>query len=434
MNSEILSILPIVLTLLGLLLVSCLLVATEISLIKLRFSHFDAAFIEKLRAKKSIAPFFEKGDMIKVIRFGLLGSILGSGITTILIVSALYGLKGEGQIQPLYLSILAFFIILGVFYVFGELVPRGLGLRYPVTVLEIASLPVLLASIVLAPVIKLLEWLSGRILWCFRANTGESLESLDIEAQIEQLGVGELDSNLVVEKLLRNSLLLRQLVVSDVLLPRHQVRIFDLEKSVSENLDIARRTGHTRFPLCESDLDQCIGLIHIKDLFRYPGDVLQVNLRQMKREILHLSPEESLEKALQKLLGNKMHMALVVNEFRGAEGILTLERILEQLVGDIQDEFDAEEANIRMLPNNEYIVLGLTPTHEMEEAFDIRFDNQEVSTFGGLITSELGRIPLKGESLFLQGLEVVITQVDEKRIIKTRVRLIGSVGVDDKSI
>jgi magnesium and cobalt transporter len=114
-------------------------------------------------------------------------------------------------------------------------------------------------------------------------------------------------------------------------------------------------------------------------------------------------------------------MALVVDEFRGAEGIVTLERLLELLVGDIRDEFDQEEDNIRRMPNGEYSVSGLAPAYEVERALEVEFADREVSTFGGQITAFLGRIPAQGERLKLDGLDVVVTEVDERRVIRARV-------------
>jgi Mg2+/Co2+ transporter CorC len=124
-------------------------------------------------------------------------------------------------------------------------------------------------------------------------------------------------------------------------------------------------------------------------------------------------------------------MALAVDEFRGAEGIITLERILELLVGDIRDEFDVEEDNIVELPDGEFSVSGLTRVYEVEQALDVEISNDDVSTFGGLITSELGRIPTQGEQLELEGLAVTVTEVDERRVIRTKVKALPRTDAEE---
>jgi len=217
---------------------------------------------------------------------------------------------------------------------------------------------------------------------------------------------------------------MRELVVADVLLPRNQVKYFDLNQPLQENLKMAKESGHTRFPLCFGDLDRCIGLIHIKDLFRFTGDLSRLDLRRLKRNMIRIDSEEPLETALTKLLSHRMHMALVIDEFRGTEGVLTLERILEQLVGEIRDEFDAEEEVLIKadLESDEAVVSGLTPLHEIEAAFEVELDTEEVSTIGGLVTSQLGRIPETGERIQLGSLDVEITGVDETRVVEVRIR------------
>jgi CBS domain containing-hemolysin-like protein len=224
--------------------------------------------------------------------------------------------------------------------------------------------------------------------------------------------------------ILKNAVMMRELVVSDVLLPRNQVKFFDLNIPLKDNLDMAKEMGHTRFPLCYGDLDRCIGLIHIKDIFRHKGGLDGLDLRHLKRNMIRIDSEEPLESALTKFLSHRMHMALVIDEFRGTEGVLTLERILEQLVGEIRDEFDAdEEVLIRSdEKSDETVVSGLTPLHEIEANFGVEIETEEVSTIGGLVTSELGRIPESGEKLTLFGLQIEITQSDETRIIEVRVR------------
>lgn len=409
------------------LLLNAILVACEFSLIKIRFSHFNTELRDRVEEHGRMGPLMLSGDRtIRVIRLGLTGCLFLYILFAFPLLRDMFGLLGIsvlGSATPLA-AVLAFLIALVLHQLVGELIPRGLGLAYPLESLRIGS-----------PVISLLAWTSRPIRWVVFTldrlfwklaghDTVPDLDSLDLETQVELLRKESPEMSTVAQLILKNTLVLRELVVADVLLPRNQVKYFDLNLPLRENLAMARESGHTRFPLCYGDLDRCLGLVHIKDLFRHPGDVDALDLRRIKRNMIRIDSEEPLESALTKLLSHRMHMALVLDEFRGTEGLLTLERILEQLVGEIRDEFDAdEEVLIREDVNtDEAVVSGLTPLHEVEAKYGLEFDEEDVSTIGGLITSELGRIPELQEKLTVQGLEIDITEVDETRVIEVRIR------------
>jgi len=409
------------------LILNALLVACEFSLIKVRFSHFNTELRDRVESHRRLAPLIESGDRtIRVIRMGLTACLLLYALLLfplfeslcIRLEWALYGTSTPVS------AALAFVGALTLHQLVGELFPRALGLAYPLQSLRLG-----------APLIQVLGWLTRpirllvlnliRFIWrLWRNEDLPDLDSLDLETQIELLRKEDPEMSMVAQLILKNTMLMRELEVADVLLPRNQVKYFDLNLPVAENLRMAKETGHTRFPLCYGDLDHCLGLIHIKDIFRYSGDVAKMDLRRIKRNMIRIESEEPLESALTKLLSHRMHMALVIDEFRGTEGVLTLERILEQLVGEIRDEFDAEEeALIRPdLTKDEAVVSGLTPLHELESIFGVDLENEDVSTIGGLITSELGRIPEVGEILVLADLQVEVTGVDDTRILQVRIR------------
>ena len=251
------------------------------------------------------------------------------------------------------------------------------------------------------------------------SHDGGILDSFDTEVQLRALAKEDYELKPLMRQILRNGLRMSALEVSDVLLPRNHVQFFNLQEPVEENLKNAKESGHTRFPLCDGDLDHCVGLIHIKDIFQKHEAGSQLDLRRMRRNISSISVEIPIDEALQRLLRRKMHMALVVDEFGGTVGVVTLESILEELVGDIQDEFDREEKMINPTGQNRYRVSGLTAIHECEEYWQVSLENNDVSTFGGLLTYEMGRIPDRGEQVdLLNGrLKVWIDEVDEKRVI-----------------
>lgn len=406
---------------------NALLVACEFSLIKIRFSHFNTELHERVAANRMVGPLVESADRtIRVIRMGLTACLIIYALFFYPLMVAVIGSTGwlVNDATRLAAGAISFVLALGLHQLFGELFPRGLGLAYPIQSLRIGAPVIIVLGWVTRP-LRLFILFIVRFLWrIWRRETVPDLDSLELETQIELLRKESPRMSMVAQLILKNTLLIRELVVSDVLLPRNQVKYFDLNLPVQENLAMARESGHTRFPLCYGDLDRCLGLIHIKDLFCYQGDLKTMDLRRLKRSMIRIDSEEPLESALTKLLSHRVHMALVIDEFRGTEGVLTLERILEQLVGEIRDEFDVdEEVLIKAdVGSDEAVVSGLTPLHEIESIFGVELDTDEVSTIGGLVTSELGRIPEAGEILQIQNLQIEVTGVDETRVLEVLIR------------
>lgn len=409
---------------LSLLLLNGLLVACEFSLIKLRLSQFDEETHKGIRSGWGVAKLLDKVDLtIRTVRFGIILCTIGYAVILCpLLYAWLSGLQFLGWAVPSVLAAIGSLLLaVSLHYVVGELVPRNLAVTYPQRSLLFSAFPVQMVGLIARPVSRPLRLLSQIVLKFFGAKVESELEALGFEEQLRALDQNA-NEPLVYPKILRNSLQLRNIKVQDILLPRNQVQYINLEDDNQSNIKLVEESGHTRFPLCEGDLDNCIGLIHIKDIFRSPVDVRKFNFRDLKRDIIRFDLQQPLDEVLQELLLEKTHMALVTDEFGGTDGVITLELIIEQLVGDIQDEFDIEEELIRKVTEREYRVSGLTPVRELEEAIEVEIERKDdVTTFGGLITSELGRIPEVRETLVLSDLKITITEVDDTRVIPTRV-------------
>ncbi len=302
--------------------------------------------------------------------------------------------------------------------------PRILALKAsPAVWRKVFWIPVLIRWLTL-PVrwlVKLKEWKMRRLL-----GVGKQTSNGDeLQAEIEALGDGSGDDpSSGIRQIVDNTLQLRTLSGQDILLPRNQVEVLDLNDSLEKNLARAKQSGHTRFPLCDGDLDHCVGIVHVKDVFREMAEGKEVKLAGIKRDFATFSPEDPLIVILQEMLRGRLHMALVRDEFGGAIGVLTLEDALEEVVGEIKDEFDAsEEDSIRKQADGSFVVSGLAPIHEVEEVIGTHCANEEVSTFGGWITMALGRIPQRNEKFLLDNLDVMIEEADETRVIAASVKL-----------
>jgi CBS domain containing-hemolysin-like protein len=217
------------------------------------------------------------------------------------------------------------------------------------------------------------------------------------------------------KQILLNTLDLRERVVRDIMTPRGEVVYLDVEEDFETNIKKAIDSRHTRFPLCRGHLDNTIGLIHIKELVPLMRDP-HPDLMRIKRELVPVPEMMSLEQLLTLFLTKHAHLAVVVDEFGGTVGIVTLENVLEELVGDIQDEFDTEKEEFRKINENEFVVDGALGLYELRDAFGLELDSADVSTIGGYVTHLLGHLPKQGEQVKIDDYLVTVSQADSRRV------------------
>jgi magnesium and cobalt exporter, CNNM family len=221
-----------------------------------------------------------------------------------------------------------------------------------------------------------------------------------------------------------NALDLRRRIARDVMRPRHEIVALSTESSVAECLDVAEKTRFSRFPLCEAgDLERTLGAIHLKDLYamrlkaRSGADLLPV-----ARKIVYIPETARLEKLLQTLLDRKLHLAIVVDEFGGTVGLLTLENVLEELVGQIQDEFDQEKPMVTKIDEHTWEVLGTLPLHELAELAGEPLAHESITTTSGWITHRLGGFPKVGDIIKLTRCELRVEEMDDTRVARLRLQ------------
>jgi CBS domain containing-hemolysin-like protein len=219
------------------------------------------------------------------------------------------------------------------------------------------------------------------------------------------------------KEILINALDLRRRVVRDITTPRKDVIFLNTEDSFDENLQRAEKTRHTRFPLCEGHLDNTVGQVHIKDLLTLLRDK-QPDLHKIKRELFPVPEMMPLERLLTFFLSRHAHLALVVDEFGGTVGIVTLDNVLEEIVGEIQDEFDSELPEFRRVNPDEFTVEGTLGLYEMKDLAGLELESEDVSTIGGYITHLLGHLPKAGEHVPIKDYVATVTKADDRRVIQ----------------
>jgi CBS domain containing-hemolysin-like protein len=245
-----------------------------------------------------------------------------------------------------------------------------------------------------------------------RDHSEEELRLLLATSQ-KQTGASVLGRDIVL-----NALDLRRRIVREVMRPRQEITSFDTGATIAECLEIAEKTRYSRFPLCEGgDVDKMLGVVHIKDLFamrlkaRSGADLLPV-----ARKLIYVPETARLEKLLQLLLERRLHMAIVVDEYGGTIGLVTLENILEELVGQIQDEFDQEKPLLQRTSETSWEVAGALPLHELEELTGQSLQEEGITTVSGWVTHKQGGFPKAGDTLNIGSYELRVQQMDGMRV------------------
>ena len=323
--------------------------------------------------------------------------------------------------------------------VIGELLPKALGTQRPVGVAVACSQPLRFFYLLVAIPVWFVEKLSNFILKAIFRLEPVDFAQIDHTADelrylVEETGRAQ-EVTLTEQKIMTNTLELNDLCVRDILTPRSEVIVLDVHRTFRENLDVALESKHTRFPLVDRHLDKTLGLIHIKDLLREMQRE-SMNLFAAKRDLLRVSEKLPLDEMLQVFLTKRAHIALVVDEFGGSVGLVMLDDVLDQVVGEIHDEFDEEEVpGIEFIDEGSFLVEGGYPLHELEDHLDqLDLEDRDVSTVGGYLTSIAGRILEEGEVIELDGYRVTIVEADERSIRQVQfLRVETSKTVSDES-
>lgn len=206
--------------------------------------------------------------------------------------------------------------------------------------------------------------------------------------------------------------------VRDVMVPRPQMKMVRLNWPMEKLLSVVLESGHSRFPVIDDDRDDVIGILIVKDLLRYfaeGGNTLQ--LRDILRPAKFIPESKRLNTLLKEFRSTRIHMAVIVDEYGGVAGLVTIEDVLEQIVGEIDDEHDDEEEEfIRPVGENRYTVKALTPVDDFNEFFEADLDDERADTVGGIIISELGRLPKRGENVELGRFGFRVLRADNRRV------------------
>ncbi len=227
-----------------------------------------------------------------------------------------------------------------------------------------------------------------------------------------------------IEELIQNVLSIKDSIVKEIMIPRVNISSIYENNTLEEVYEIAKNTKHSRYPVFSSDSEKVIGILHVKDLIDIKNDS-DFNLIDLLREPKYTPETKSVTSLLEDFKKDKAHLAMVIDEYGMLAGLITIEDILEEIVGEIEDEF-YEEKNDEVIKINdkEYIVSSIIEKEKFEEFFNIELNCPEAESLGGFVLKEFGHLPKVGESIKVSNLELIVTSADQRKIKKITVRKI----------
>lgn len=388
--------------------------------LKLRIEQGDKRAQEVLQAKEKPGHYFAT-TQVGITLVTSLASVLGG----VVIEPAVVVWFKQFPLVASYAEQVALFIlVVSISYltlVLGELVPKQLALRNPERLASALFKPVKLLSQIAAWPIKFLSFSSDLILRIFApgATRAPSTSSEEIELLVQQgtaEGIFQISEGAFVSGVFEYG----DRKAVDVMKARTEIVALEADLLPAKGLDLAAKSGFSRFPVYDEDLDNIVGYIHIKDLIWAEQST---TLRDIARQILFIPETAKLPDIYKRLTQQRTHIAIVLDEHGGTAGLLTLEDMLEVIVGEIDDEYHLSTGDVHKLGEQAWLVSGNTPVSALSDLVGVALEaHQTYNTTAGLVMAELGHIPKVGEALNRDGLTFTVRQMDKLRIERVLVQ------------
>jgi len=354
------------------------------------------------------------GNLLSTILVGnnLVNIAISVFATTLLI--DLFGNHGE---------LLTILILTPLLLVFAEVCPKTYAARYPEKLSFRFLHPIRLVMWLLTPV----NWVITRIssLMTYFIGGDESRPIISEDEIRTMIKFGETAGVVAKDKrrMLHGVIDLSEIRVRDVMVPRTEVIGIEVNTPFSELIKIAGQARHSRFPVYDGDLDRIVGIIHIKEILNFVDRPDNFSMRSVARSPYFVPDAKPVETLMQAFRRKQVHLAVVVDEYGGVDGIVTLEDIVEEIVGEIQDEYDDEDILIRPLDAGRYLVDGSTPLRDLNRRFGLNLSEEHVNTVAGFMLHALGRIPEEGDRCEAQGALLTVRRMEDRRIEELEMKL-----------
>jgi magnesium and cobalt exporter, CNNM family len=388
-------------------------------------AHIVKAWIENPPARDRLIAASQLGITVVSLALGAIGEntfqeILTPYFNTLALPANLKSLTSLLAALPLVLSLI---IITSMHVVLGEQVPKVATLHQPERVALLAAQPMRVFSAIFKWFIDILDWATRLILRIFGLQPvgGHSLiytveELKQMISESEEGGVLETPEREMLESVFDFG----ELLVRQVLIPRTEIVAIEADTKLDEIISIVTQHTFTKLPVYENDIDQIIGILHVKDLLRVMSqpDCQNTTAREMARDTLYVPETLPVNNLLHQFRHNRQHIAIVLDEYGGTAGLVTLEDLLEEIVGEVSDQFDLASPEFQTLPDGSVLIDGLTLIEAVNQQLDLNLQDPHYDTIAGYILGKLGHIPKTGDIIEAGGVRLRVESMDGLRIAR----------------
>ncbi|MBF0409206.1 MAG: HlyC/CorC family transporter [Candidatus Riflebacteria bacterium] len=329
-----------------------------------------------------------------------------------------------GNSPSVAIAIASFFMTVIILFC-GEVTPKTIAINNSMKIASVAVYPLKVLIFILNPFSSMVIWFLKKTVptysdWNKNLGSATSMDEIDSYFSLgEEVGIIEHEE----KEMLSSVFEFGDTAVREVMTPRPDIISIPSTISFDDLLKIVRDDGHSRFPVYESSLDKIVGIFYVKDLFiQYDKMLESYNLSSILRPAYFVPESKKLDELLKEFQKRKLHMAIVVDEYGGISGVATIEDLVEEIVGEIVDEYDNEEQeSIQTIDSGVYMVNASTGIKDLEEEMGLTLDYEDSETVGGFVLEKLGRIPKRDETVEESGVIFVVSEMKGNRILKVKV-------------
>ncbi len=404
-------------------------VAAEFSIVKIRRSRLEEIEAHgNKKAKLAIKVTSSLDSYLSATQLGITLASLALGWigepALAVIIDPLFGhwLKDDPILMHSVSIATAFTIITLLHVVFGELVPKSIAIQKTETAVMLVVRPLYLFAQIFRPIIYIFDHLAALALKLIGIQPAHDSDLVHSEEEIKLIA-GASQRGGIIDKteseIIKNAVDFSDKIAREIMVPRQDMECLYLENTYEENFDIVKQSNHTRYPVCDEDKDNIVGMIHLRDILMNEDEK---DITKMLREVLFVPESLSVSEVLHTMKRRRIHMAIVIDEYGGTSGLISMEDVLEELVGDIQDEHDtADDVYEKRLEDGSFEFLGMTLLDEAMEYMGLRtLDEHEEDTIGGYVFGLLARKPKVGDVVDCPLCSFEILEIDGFRVKKVK--------------
>lgn len=371
---------------------------------------------EGVRGAKILQKLVE--DPNKLLGAVLIGNNIVNIASSAIATTIATGLFGAGSGVAIATGIMTVLVL-----IFGEITPKSLAKQNSEKISLKVAKPISMVVVILRPLIAVFTGVSSVFIKLFGGDPKASEPFITQEELKTMVGVSEEEGVLedVEKEMIFNVFDFVDAQVKDVMIQRVDVVAINKDSSYKEILEIIRKEQFSRIPIYDDTIDNIVGVLNVKDLIVQEKNNLQFNVLDYAREPFYTFEFKKIKEVLNEMKKTRNHMAIVLDEYGGTVGIITIEDLIEEIVGDIEDEYDEHNEIIKVVKEDEYIVDGSAKLDEISDLIGVNMESEELDSVGGLIIEELGRIPEEHEEVIIDHIKFVVEEVEKNRIKKVRI-------------